>query len=77
MLTPIGEDFEWSHAQHSPKMIDRKQMLLFDNGNFRSYSDLTKAKFAYENYSRGVIYQIDEEMMTVEQIWQYGKEKRA
>ena len=75
LLTPTGEEFEWSHAQHSPKMVNPQQMLLFDNGNFRSYSDLTEAKFAYENYSRGVIYQIDEEKMTVEQIWQYGKER--
>lgn len=74
LLEPIGDCFEWSYAQHTPVLTTDGNLLIFDNGNFRSY-DLEKAILAYQNYSRAVEYRIDEENMTVEQIWQYGKER--
>ncbi|MGL4738309.1 MAG: aryl-sulfate sulfotransferase [Cellulosilyticaceae bacterium] len=74
LLKSKGSLFEWPWAQHSAWIHEEGRLMLFDNGNFRSY-ERDKALLSYENYSRGVIYQIDEEAMTVEQIWQYGKER--
>jgi arylsulfate sulfotransferase len=51
---------------------DPNRILLFDNGNERSYDD---PLLPVENYSRIVEYQIDPEAGTVRQIWQYGKER--
>ena len=44
-------------------------MFVFDNGRERNFSE------EGPEYSRGVEYAIDEEAMTVEQVWQYGKER--
>ncbi len=73
MLTPIGEDFEYAYGQHAITMTDDGDILLFDNGNYRS-KEYDTALTADETYSRAVRYSIDEETMTVEQVWQYGKE---
>ncbi|MGL5347583.1 MAG: aryl-sulfate sulfotransferase [Peptostreptococcaceae bacterium] len=74
LLNPIGEDFEFSYAQHTPVINKEGNLLIFDNGNFRSYK-LEEAVLACDNYSRGVEYKIDEENMTVKQVWQYGKQR--
>jgi len=81
LLTPVGDDFEWSWAQHDPRVLDSGDpgivdILLFDNGQNRSfYKEF--AVPAAENYSRAVIYSIDLSEMTVKQVWQYGKELGA
>ncbi len=71
---PIGDDFEWSYAQHAAKVLPNGDIFLFDNGNNRS-----KIPEEYvlpdDNYSRGVIYRIDTDNMTIEQIWEYGKSR--
>lgn len=74
LLTPIGDDFEWNYAQHTPSLTSEGNLVIFDNGNFRSYK-LEDAVLAHNNYSRAVEYQINEENMTVKQVWQYGKER--
>ena len=74
LLNPVGNNFEWSYAQHTPCLTDEGNIVIFDNGNFRSYK-LEEAVLAHNNYSRAVEYKIDEENMTVEQVWQYGKER--
>lgn len=71
-LTPIGANFEWQYAQHSA-IYTPEGIFLFDNGNNKSkytenYVD------AMDSYSRGVLYQIDEENRTIEQVFQFGKE---
>lgn len=73
LLTPIGNDFEWQWGQHAPifNPKDPSKILLFDNGCARSYTDPTPAAL---NYSRVVEYRVDEKAMTVEQMWQFGKE---
>jgi hypothetical protein len=48
--------------------------LLFDNGQSRSYAEETSLDPA-KNYSRAVIYRIHAADRTVEQLWQYGKER--
>lgn len=44
--------------------------MFFDNG----YSRLFNFKDA-ERYSRAVEYEIDEQAMTIRQVWEYGKER--
>ncbi len=75
-LKPIGNYFEWQWSQHAVMKTPEGYIFLFDNGNNKSkLSDSYVA--ANNSYSRGVMYKIDEYEMTVEQIWQYGKERGA
>ncbi|MFP4011863.1 MAG: aryl-sulfate sulfotransferase [Spirochaetaceae bacterium] len=62
-----GED---TAASGLPSHVRR--VLVYDNGNHRSYDDPLPPD---ENYSRAVEYEIDEAAGTVEQLWQYGKER--
>jgi hypothetical protein len=74
LLSPVGEDFEWQWGQHAPMLHpgNNSRILLFDNGNKRSYEDPLAAG---ENYSRAVEYEVDEERGTVRQLRQYGRER--
>lgn len=71
---PIGDNFEWQWSQHSAKITPDGYVFIFDNGNNKS-----KIKENYvdasNSYSRGVMYRIDTVNMTIEQIWEYGKER--
>lgn len=75
-FTPVGEDFEWSYEQHGVVVCPDGDIMMFDNGHYRS-----KKKENYmpasQSYSRGVKYQIDRKERTIRQIWQYGKERGA
>ncbi|MGL4107818.1 aryl-sulfate sulfotransferase [Clostridium sp. LP20] len=73
LLSPKGNNFEWSWGPHSPIITNDGSLFVFDNGNFRS-NDMDDVVLAHNNYSRAVEYIIDEDAMEVEQIWQYGKE---
>ena len=90
LLTPAeGQtDFEWPYWQHSPMLLpdqdnnpDTIDLLLFDNGTVRfGNSDVQEALNAHnlsaiQYYSRMVQYRINEKDHTIEQIWQYGKER--
>lgn len=73
VLEPVKEeDLGW--APHTPVIGQKGTFLMFDNGNFRSYS-LDKARHAYENFSRGIEYRIDLEAGTFEKIWSFGEER--
>ncbi len=72
-LMPVGENFEYQYAQHAAKILPNGDLFLFDNGNNRS--KVEEKVSADNNYSRGVIYHIDTNNKTVEQVWQYGKEE--
>lgn len=75
---PVGdlEHFDWQYEQHACVVLPDGDIMLFDNGHWRS-----KIKENYvaakDNFSRGVRYRIDTEKMEIEQIWQYGKERGA
>lgn len=71
---PIGDNFEWQWSQHSAKITPDGYVFIFDNGNNKSK---IKEKYvdASNSYSRGVMYKIDTKNMTIEQIWEYGKER--
>lgn len=89
LLKPIGNDFEYPYNQHAVEILpdydhnpDTIDILLFDNGSSRflvneELQKNIKLGKAVEPklYSRLVHYRIDEKNMTVEQIWQYGKER--
>ena len=47
---------------------------MFDNGNNKS-KNKDEYVSAENSYSRGVIYKIDTEDMTAEEVWEYGKER--
>ena len=74
LLEPEGEGFEWPWGQHAPEYHSELpgRVLLYDNGNHRSYDNPLPP---VESYSRAVEYEVDLEAGTVRQLWQYGKER--
>ena len=54
---------EWFYAQHGPHLLPDGRIAIYDNGNSRPDTD--------KAFSRGVIYQLDEDAMTAEQVWEY------
>src|SRR5699024_1272014 len=73
-LTPTGDDFEWQWAQHASMILSNGDVFIFDNGNNRSKTEENSIS-ASDNYSRGVIYRINQVDQTISQVWQYGKER--
>lgn len=73
-FTPIGDDFEWQWSQHAAMITPEGYVFVLDNGNNKS-----KIKEEYvsasDSYTRGVMYKIDTDQITIEQIWEYGKER--
>ena len=71
-------DFDWTYTQHTAFRVDEKSdkrycmISVFDNGDARN---LDQPALASMKYSRAVIYKIDQKNMTVEQVWEYGKER--
>ncbi len=63
-------DFEWNWYQHAPEFLPNGHLILYDNGDNRNY-------FFNGPYSRAVEYIIDTKAMTIQQVWQYGKERGA
>ena len=75
LLTPVNEDFEYPMSQHAAMLTANGDLMLFDNRNFDVLDEdgnLDQDKL----YSRAVRYHIDEENMTIEEIWEYGKEQK-
>ena len=70
--------FDWTWTQHTgwrvDSMSDKKTFILsvFDNGDARG---MEQPPLPDMKYSRAVFFRIDQEKMTVEQIWEYGKER--
>ena len=54
----------WFFSQHAPEMHADGTLLLYDNGNDRPLPGASK-------YSRAVMYRLDEEQSSVEQVWAY------
>ena len=71
---PIGDDFEWQWSQHAAMITPEGYVFILDNGNNKS-----KIKDEYvpakDSYTRGVMYEIDTDNMTIKQVWEYGKER--
>lgn len=73
-FTPVGKDFEWQWSQHAAMISPEGYVFIFDNGNNKS-KDSSKYVDATNSYSRGVMYKIDTDKMTIEQVYEYGKER--
>ena len=77
-FTPIGDEFEWQYAQHEVTMLDNGDIMMFDNGSYKVKDPDDKNRASDDDvYSRAVIYHIDTEAMTIEQVYEYGKERGA
>lgn len=71
-----GFDYTWT--QHTAFKIDELSkgdiiyVSAFDNGDSRG---MEQPALPTMKYSRAVIYKIDQKNMTVEQVWEYGKDR--
>ncbi len=71
-------DFDWTWTQHTGWKVDELSepgvsiVTVFDNGDGRAFKQPENPK---KKYSRAVMYRIDEKKGTVEQIWEYGKNR--
>ena len=71
------KDFDFTWTQHTAFRIDSKSdknviyVSAFDNGDGRG---LEQPALAEMKYTRGVVYKIDQRKMTVEQVYEVGKE---
>ncbi|GAA4872623.1 aryl-sulfate sulfotransferase [Ferrimonas pelagia] len=66
-------DFDWTWTQHTAWPVpERGTVTVFDNGDGRG---LTQPPMQTMKYSRGVEYKINDKKMTVQQTWEYGKER--
>lgn len=74
--------FDWTWGQHNAKILEKNgsvlTLIVYDNGDNRQQRG-EKAIGYYDpnGYSRTVIYEIDEDNMTIKQIWEAGKNKGA
>jgi hypothetical protein len=74
LLLPIGSPFRWQFHQHAPMITGEGTLLLYDNGNFRaSPFDGQPQVPDSENFSRAVEYEINENTMSVRQVWEFGE----
>ena len=72
LLQPVGY-VEWQYHQHDCSVTPDGTILCFDNGNFRA-TPFGEKMTDEESYSRVVEFAIDEDALTVEQVWAYGKD---
>lgn len=75
-FTTEDKFLEWNYEQHGLQLTPEGNLMFFDNGSWRSKNPKNYLKNA-DNYSRGVLYEIDRENRQVRQLFQYGKERGA
>lgn len=73
-FTPVGDDFEWQWSQHAAMITPEGYVFILDNGNNKS-KNKDEYVDASDSYTRGVMYEINTKDMTIEQVWEYGKER--
>ena len=71
LLTPVG-DLLWPGYQHNPRMTHAGTVILFDNRAHGGAMAFEERLPVHKNFSRGVEYEVDEENMTVRQVWTSG-----
>jgi len=70
--------FDWTWTQHTSYKINEKSkpgkvhVSVFDNGDSRG---MEQPAMMSMKYSRAVEYVVDEKNMTVQQVWEFGKER--
>ena len=71
LLEPVGE-LMWPGYQHNPRMTPASTVILFDNrahGGARPFEEVAPLQTMF---SRAVEFEVDEEDMTVRQVWTTG-----
>ena len=61
-------DFDWTWVQHACMLLPNGNLFVYDNGFNRHFTGA-------QSFSRAVEYRINEDDMTVQQVWQYGKSR--
>ena len=81
LLTPVGANFEWPWSQHHATLYAPDEpgsasidILLFDNALYRSFTTAS-AVSPSDQFSRVVHYRVDASNMTIQQVWEYGRER--
>lgn len=64
-------DFRWPWGQHASMLLPNGNLFVFDNGLNPHFTATPEGG----GFSRGVEYEIDEQAMTIRQVWQYGQER--
>ena len=70
LLESVG-DLVWPYHQHAPMITPAGNILMFDNGNNRAVAFEERVPIE-DSFSRAVEYAVDEDNMTVTQVWSYG-----
>ncbi|QQX80882.1 aryl-sulfate sulfotransferase [Shewanella sp. KX20019] len=66
-------DFDFTYTQHTAWLNNSNgNLTVFDNGDGRGHEQPALASMKYSRY---VEYKINEDDMTIEQVWEYGKER--
>ena len=68
LLINRGSEDDYPYGQHAPEILPNGNLILFDNGLGRKYSN-------NEKYSRAVEYEINESEKSFELVWEYGKDR--
>ncbi len=74
----LDDQFDWTWTQHTAFRIPSKSderfvtITVFDNGDGRG---MEQPALPTQKYSRAVVYRIDQKTGTVEQLWDYGKDR--
>lgn len=76
-FTPVGNNFGWQYEQHACLITPNGDVMCFDNHHYGAKKGAPGQIAAKDNYSRGVRYRINTEDMTIEQVWEYGKDRGA
>lgn len=75
-FTPKGDNFEWQYAQHQVSVRPDGTIMMFDNGAGRTKTTKKDQEVTGDDvYSRVVAYKADTENMTIEQVFEYGKDR--
>lgn len=68
LLSPTGDDFRWQYHQHAAAPSP-EEVCMYDNGN---HGAPAFQPVQTPVYSRAVCYGINEDEMTIVQLWSYG-----
>ena len=74
LLEPEGP-LLWQGYQHNPRVTHAGTVILFDNRAHSAAMPPQEPLPLEQNFSRAVEYQVDEENMTVRQVWTSGDEQ--
>lgn len=73
LLTPVG-DLAWPYHQHNPRLTGDGTIIAFDNHKYAA-RPFSAYKPAFDSFSRAVEYRVNEQDMTIEQVWASASER--